>query len=218
MLANASSASATIMTATWKGHVFYGSDGSGLFGVPSALDGKPYTAVFVYDTKIGKRISNSTGDSIRGGTNWGGPSPFLDVTLMITGTTVHVGTSFNGTVSNDDDPAIPFQRVQYSAGTVGPDTTLGFNAFGLPSPPPLNLDTSYHMDFANCKKCGTMALAIGTYAHLNVTSLDVTHEAAGGRGGVPEPSTWALMITGFGLAGASLRRPRSPHRKEVLSV
>jgi hypothetical protein len=26
--------------------------------------------------------------------------------------------------------------------------------------------------------------------------------------GVPEPGTWALMITGFGLAGALLRRRR----------
>jgi hypothetical protein len=25
-------------------------------------------------------------------------------------------------------------------------------------------------------------------------------------GGVPEPATWALMIGGFGLAGAALRR------------
>ena len=27
---------------------------------------------------------------------------------------------------------------------------------------------------------------------------------------IPEPSTWALMIAGFGLAGASLRRRRAP--------
>ena len=29
------------------------------------------------------------------------------------------------------------------------------------------------------------------------------------QGGVPEPTSWALMITGFGLAGATLRRRRS---------
>ncbi|PZQ56448.1 MAG: hypothetical protein DI570_20780 [Phenylobacterium zucineum] len=28
-------------------------------------------------------------------------------------------------------------------------------------------------------------------------------------GGVPEPSTWALMIGGFGLAGAAFRRQRA---------
>ena len=29
-----------------------------------------------------------------------------------------------------------------------------------------------------------------------------------GYGGVPEPASWALMIGGFGLAGATLRRRR----------
>ncbi|MBS0362601.1 MAG: PEP-CTERM sorting domain-containing protein [Proteobacteria bacterium] len=33
-------------------------------------------------------------------------------------------------------------------------------------------------------------------------TLDVT------GGGVPEPASWALMITGFGLMGAALRRRR----------
>ena len=39
----------------------------------------------------------------------------------------------------------------------------------------------------------------GTYT-LNITG------AAGIAQGVPEPATWALMIAGFGLAGASMRR------------
>ncbi|MDP3853610.1 PEPxxWA-CTERM sorting domain-containing protein [Phenylobacterium sp.] len=29
-------------------------------------------------------------------------------------------------------------------------------------------------------------------------------------GGIPEPSTWAMMIVGFGLAGSALRRGRRP--------
>lgn len=32
----------------------------------------------------------------------------------------------------------------------------------------------------------------------------------GGVSGVPEPATWAMMITGFGLAGATIRRRRLP--------
>ena len=31
---------------------------------------------------------------------------------------------------------------------------------------------------------------------------------AGGGNGVPEPAAWAMMLAGFGLSGAALRRPR----------
>jgi hypothetical protein len=34
-------------------------------------------------------------------------------------------------------------------------------------------------------------------------------EGVAGAGGAPEPAAWALMIGGFGLAGASLRRRRA---------
>lgn len=39
--------------------------------------------------------------------------------------------------------------------------------------------------------------------------LDLIRVAGFGAGGVPEPGTWALMIMGFGLAGAGLRRRRA---------
>ena len=41
----------------------------------------------------------------------------------------------------------------------------------------------------------------------NSGSLSVTYNATPG-GAVQEPASWALMIAGFGLAGASLRRRR----------
>lgn len=44
------------------------------------------------------------------------------------------------------------------------------------------------------------------------TPIDDDYENEDGKGGfgaVPEPSTWALMIAGFGLAGQALRRRRA---------
>lgn len=51
-------------------------------------------------------------------------------------------------------------------------------------------------------RCG---LCTGT-----VTSAPGGIGGLGGAGGVPEPSSWALLITGFGMAGAVLRRRRDP--------
>ena len=40
-------------------------------------------------------------------------------------------------------------------------------------------------------------------------SLDIdVNMGAGSTGAIPEPTTWALMIFGFGAAGAMLRRRR----------
>lgn len=47
----------------------------------------------------------------------------------------------------------------------------------------------------------------GRFTLLNSDGVDFW--SAPGSGAVPEPATWALMIAGFGLAGAALRRRRS---------
>jgi hypothetical protein len=46
-------------------------------------------------------------------------------------------------------------------------------------------------------------------AYLNIhTTFRTGGEIRGFLAAVPEPSSWALMIAGFGLAGAGLRRRR----------
>ena len=59
----------------------------------------------------------------------------------------------------------------------------------------------------NCKDCpaGGRFLTVMT---TTISGPGELHSAHSGEGtiGIPEPATWALMIMGFGLAGASLRR------------
>jgi hypothetical protein len=51
--------------------------------------------------------------------------------------------------------------------------------------------------------------AASSYVNDNATGSDFTNFAFRVDGGaVPEPASWALMIGGFGLAGAALRRRR----------
>jgi hypothetical protein len=41
---------------------------------------------------------------------------------------------------------------------------------------------------------------VSSFAQLDASSITITE--------VPEPSTWVLMLTGFGLGGAALRSRR----------
>lgn len=50
---------------------------------------------------------------------------------------------------------------------------------------------------------------VGVHQQIRSDYISVlTVSGAPDAGGVPEPSTWALMIAGFGLAGTGLRRRR----------
>ena len=45
-----------------------------------------------------------------------------------------------------------------------------------------------------------------------IDKLNITFDGRFGQGAIPEPATWAMMIAGFGLMGAALRRVRRSGR------
>ena len=51
----------------------------------------------------------------------------------------------------------------------------------------------------------TITFGANQHGFLTVSGIGDTG-GGGATGGVPEPATWALMILGFGAAGAALRR------------
>ena len=68
---------------------------------------------------------------------------------------------------------------------------------------------------------GTVTLNFATsLANLNLSNFEVRYQSIAGANttsatgsqipGVPEPSTWAMMLIGFGAAGAALRRTKRP--------
>ena len=65
---------------------------------------------------------------------------------------------------------------------------------------------SVDFDFMNT---GTLGIATTNGVTYSSDSGVLVGSVPGGPGAVPEPATWALMIGGFGLAGAALRRRKS---------
>lgn len=56
---------------------------------------------------------------------------------------------------------------------------------------------------ANATELRALPVARFNVSQLNFSITEITTEA-----GVPEPATWAMLIAGFGLVGAALRRSR----------
>lgn len=63
----------------------------------------------------------------------------------------------------------------------------------------------------NFASAGTYAIRVGSCCERPANGtyqLQVSLEAPGVTGAVPEPATWAMMLIGFGAIGVSLRRRR----------
>ena len=112
------------------------------------------------------------------------------------GTLFHPADLIDCAAVSDKGPATCTDQ-GFIIGLSGPDTTIGFGVNGVS----VNTTIYYYFDAAAFSTPGTyQTLIFGAdqAGQLVVTDL--------GGPAVPEPAIWAMMLVGFGLVGATLRR------------
>lgn len=207
-------AKATVIHGAFSGVVHEGSDYAGIFGPANAkLDGLRYVGSFTYDTDKGARHTVAGLDEIS--------SPLSDqavfaYALTINGITDTVDVSYQpfvATLSGHDfrlgagkSPFIVVQEIAYGTAFDSLDAPRSFVDMqdGLGTP-----------QFGVVQRFSTPSDSI-YYANFDTERVDFWADSTPG-GGVPEPATWALMLTGFAALGGSLRlKPRRAKGRRII--
>ncbi|HEX7945636.1 MAG TPA: PEPxxWA-CTERM sorting domain-containing protein [Phenylobacterium sp.] len=215
-IAFAQAASATVVSYTYSGHIDTGSDQIGLFGQPGGtLDGLDFVAVFLRDDALATTLyQGGVSSYVRG-------PQAVTAKLTIGGVTLDVGGR-NSEQNQRDDGYEGFQH--FAAGPLG---SVDLFAVSTGIYPPGAYDhlagPDYHsltsltaaetpglawrgrFDFYSDLIDGHRDVTAGRLTPLALVVATVPDAAA-----VPEPATWAMMITGFAGLGAILRRRRMP--------
>lgn len=215
--AAAAPASAVVTKTTYSGILFDGSDDSGLFGGPTSLAGQTAYLSFFFDdaTPGATRTTTATSDTLDGGA---AATPGY-ATIRINGVTLRLDPTYafatQGSNAAFDEIRHSVQRSDYD-----PDTGNYYNIEVLAKiyqsdprfiPHPVNVNSAF--DYVPVPIDDPSAY----YAYFETNRSDdggATNIFANGSfiptritvSAVPEPATWAMMIVGFGMAGAFLRR------------
>jgi len=205
VLSLASSAPAATFLITYTGTISKGFDGTGLFGTRGAdLAGLPYKAVYTLtDPKPGAAIFN---DGHVGQTHGTFNTNPLTATLTIKGAIQSLDQSGRAYQRNGLNSSEPDEIRHEVLNNFGDDSDLLFHSIVGGN---IVSSSDYRQPLSYTVRPGDSAsgafgfftifntrLAVGELAPTTVTIARV----------VPEPATWAMMIAGFGLVGATMRR------------
>jgi hypothetical protein len=215
----AGSASAATMMAVYTGvalaAVSY--DTTGVFGHADIRlrDDTPYTATFVYDTKLGEPTVTPHLDQRNGGDFTFDPNPILSATFTINGVTTDMSFHDAGLVETTDGDGFHYANVGDFLGTPTESIAEAIYMFGygqpearLTSPFSSAITGGFGNAYVHRRNLVTGNFIAEAAMTLRPTFLTVSVVKAD----VPEPATWALMLIGFGAAGAGLRRARGRFR------
>ena len=200
-LALATPASAAVFVVTYQGFAS-GRAQEGAFGSQTEFQNVAYEAAFTIDTSLGVAIPTPDATVVEGS---GPTTPVLAAFITING------------VQRDVTPTFGRLRLDPAASSVShiiESRIGGLTLFQLATQfatPPASFEEAPagvvggSGSFLSYTEQGQEAVSLT----LTATQLVIAPPAAGPpAGGIPEPAAWALMILGFGGAGAALRRAR----------
>jgi hypothetical protein len=161
---------------------------------------------------------NALGDGFYGGPGFGGTG-----TLTSAGITISTATSYLFSQAADRYGTGTFLSVQqFSPTVIDFSFAMPRTAFGLAydSATPLNLvidGQSFVVPASPFPALSFFGVILpGTFTSATLTTsgsgVDLDNITFATAAAVPESATWAMMIGGLGLAGATLRRRRMPVR------
>jgi hypothetical protein len=225
LLALAGPASATVMIMNYAG-TFSGDDFAGVIGFAGVhFDDTAFTASFTYDTGKGS-LSDFAGTAqyLQGGSAIGAEPAVTSALLTVGGHTTDLTQTFNGSAETYG-PAYSQPFSSRVAGQFEEDSTTSFSTgdtfgylnfyLGGYGAAPARLDQAWE---GAVDGYGNLSAGVynadgdgGPTISLNFTPTFVQVRSADVAAAVPEPASWAMMLTGFfGVGGAvRLRRRRT---------
>jgi hypothetical protein len=201
---------ATKVIVTYSGTISSGHDQAGEFGAAGdSLAGMIFSAQYIFDTKRGATISDDEISNSYGGTRFGTSNPLVTASLTINGQTIYPEFSSgeiynynNGLESQQISHGVSYYDNEFSY----KETVLYNNVWFDGDYYPNNFVTFtgslvgnhegyYQNSFYDYSQS---SYVYDTFVILSATNLTIT--------AVPEPTTWAMMVAGFGIIGFAARK------------
>lgn len=211
---------AVTLHVTYRGSVV---DGYNEFD-DTAFSGIPYALRFVYKTTRGTATSGPDFSLIEGGFSLGTSSPLASILLFGPRTSAPVKYADlvvrrTGLATSIKSSADYFERINKIDGGYLEVYSISQFVQSALGGIPLDIDGpfNYTMQSGDVGLGGFSYSFVdtdtqeryrdtGEYPRIYATLLPYSVSVTQGIGGIPEPSTWALLVVGFGLTGAAIRR------------
>lgn len=200
LLLAGSAAEAAKYRLTFRGTVASGSD-TGLFGVPGSLAGERFAATYTYDTLVGDRhtvpgVSDHVFPVLASLTIKGTTYDFPKLSLIFADAFATPGRLDMDFLSAIDADPVDIETLSNTAFSPLLLASLDFAHEALI---PVTGSGDFGVSICCCPDCGPSFIDVFAEGRFVTDSLKIA---------IPEPATWALMLAGFGVAGAALRRRR----------